>query len=410
MSELHPHSSSPTSTAAAAPPRPGLSWFARRRVEALDQASARIHGVLLAQVSRGERPQASTRTSRGVIAISVLVLASYAIAVVLLVIATVASKNVIGWFAVVLGWLIVVAIAPRPHRLEDVRLLPADDYPSTHRLVAAVAESVGTPAPDLIAVSIEFNAGVARIGWGRRQALVIGLPLWTLLTDDERLALLAHEMGHLRGRDTALSHLAAVAHGVLRRAATLLTPLPDDAYSDFVDDRRDVSEATMNAVGSLVLRVLSAPANLLLLLFERLAAVESQRREYLADLRAAEVAGTSAVVRLLVTTENLPGLHTLAAAGARRREDPFAVLETVRERPGPTAQQVAAARQRAREQDLRWDASHPRDDLRLSLAEARAAERSVGASDVQHGADRELAGLRGELTRQLSDELVHPYC
>ena len=437
MSELHPAPSTPApstpppSTPAPSTPaptrpipsvdpaRPRLSWFARRRVAALDAASARIHDGLLAQVGRGERPTVATGTSGGVLAISVLVLLAYAVAVVLLVVATLASKNVVGWLGVVLGWLVAVAIAPRPHRLEDVRPLPADEYPNLHRHVAAVAETVGSPVPDVIAVSTEFNAYVARVGWGRRQALVIGLPLRSLLTDDERLALLAHELGHLRGRDTTFGHVGWTAHGVLRRFATLLTPLPPDGYSDFADYRCGIegSQATMNAVAALVLRVLSAPAVLLLLLFERLAAVSSQRREYLADLRAAEVAGTAAVVRLLVTLENLPGLHTLAAAGVRRREDPFAVLDAVRERPDPTAQQVATARRRAREQDLRWDASHPRDDLRMSLVEARGAAAthtlpdplSGTLSDSQRGADRELAALRPELTRQLADDLTETH-
>jgi Zn-dependent protease with chaperone function len=194
---------------------------------------------------------------------------------------------------------------------------------------------------------------------------------------------------------------------VLCRAATLLVPLPADAYSDFVDYRRASSEAVMNAFGSLVLRILSVPATLLLLLFERLAAVDSQRREYLSDLRAADVAGTAAVVRLLVTLESVSGLRTLTAAGVRRREDPFAVLESVRARPAPTAEQVAAARRRAEDQDLRWDASHPRDDLRLSLVEARDAEGTLALSDTDD-ADGELARLRPALTRQLEDELIHP--
>jgi Zn-dependent protease with chaperone function len=322
-------------------------------------------------------------------------------------VATFASKNAVAWFGVVLGWLVVAAVSPRPGRLEDVHLLPAHAYPNTHGLVAVVAEAVGTPRPDLIAVSTEFNAGVSRVGWGRRQALVIGLPLWTLLSDDARVALLAHEMGHLRGGDTTVGHLVWTAHGVLCRAATLLVPLPADAYSDFVDYRRASSEAVMNAFGSLVLRILSVPATLLLLLFERLAAVDSQRREYLSDLRAADVAGTAAVVRLLVTLESVSGLRTLTAAGVRRREDPFAVLESVRARPAPTAEQVAAARRRAEDQDLRWDASHPRDDLRLSLVEARDAEGTLALSDTDD-ADGELARLRPALTRQLEDELIHP--
>ncbi|MFM6851759.1 MAG: M48 family metalloprotease [Terrabacter sp.] len=407
MSELHPPAAPPQPTRA----RPRGSWFARRKAAALDAASTRIHSSLLDVVSRGGRPSTSTRTSRGVLAFSVLILVAYAVAVVLLVVAVFASKNLYGWIGVVLGWLAVIAVAPRPNRLADVRPLGADEFPNLHLHVAAIASAVGTREPDSIFVSTEFEAGVTRLGWGRRQVLVIGLPLWTLLTDDARLALLAHEMGHLRGGDTTTGYVTWMAHGVLHRFATLLTPLPSDAYSDFTDYRVGVvgSQAILNAVGSFLLRILSMPATLLLLLFERLDAVSSQRDEYLADLRAAEVAGSRAVVDLLVTLGNVPGLHTLASAAVRRRDDPFAVLDGVRERPAPTSAQVAAARHRALQEDLRWDASHPRDDLRLSLVEARAAERTLPRTEVEGQADAELVTLRGELSRRFSDDLTDSF-
>jgi Zn-dependent protease with chaperone function len=229
-----------------------------------------------------------------------------------------------------------------------------------------------------------------------------------MLGDDERVALLGHELGHLRGRDTRVGLLLDLAHGILTRFATLLAPLPADTYSDFSRHHptQASSEATMNAAGSMLLRVVSAPAIGVLLSFERLAAVANQRREYVADLRSVDVAGSAASARLMLTLTNIAGLHTLAGAAARRREDPFVALERVRHRPDPTQAQVAATRELARRQDLRWDDSHPRDDLRLALIEARRTERSLPVTAAESGSDRELAGLRKALTRELSDELI----
>jgi Zn-dependent protease with chaperone function len=422
VSELHPTTPTPPpaprrppSHALTDPPaerarEPRLSWFARRRREALDRAASTMHDRLEAQVMRGERPRATTGTGTALLVLSVVVLGVFAAAVVLLVVLTFAPKNVWGWLGVALAWVVVVAVAPRPGRVE-ARELPPDEFPLTHAFVGEVAAAVGTSTPHGLGVTTEFTAFVAQPGLRRRPVLVIGLPVWTMLTDDERVALLAHELGHLRGSDTALAHLVDLAHGILLRLATLLTPLPGDSYSDFADYRLGVgeSQATMNAAGAGILRAVSAPATGLLLLFERLAAVDGQRREYLADLRAAEIAGTAANVRLLLTMENLPGLHTLAGAAVRRREDPFAALEQVRERPAPTGQQVAAARARAREQDLRWDASHPRDDLRLALVEAVAAKRSLPRTAAEAGSDRELAGLRHEMARELGHQLTDTY-
>ncbi|MER7071835.1 hypothetical protein [Terrabacter sp. NPDC000476] len=206
--------------------------------------------------------------------------------------------------------------------------------------------------------------------------------------------------------------LVGHAHGLLDRLATLLTPLPRDAVSDLVDDRLEVgrSQTTMNGLGRLVLTVVSAPAVVTLLAFERVASQEAQEREYAADLRAAEVAGTAAVVRLLLTTMGLAGVHTLAGAAARRREDPFTALEAVRARPDLTDRDVALARSRAREHDLRWDAAHPRDDLRLGVLEAHPAtpepEAQADRRALARAADAELTGQRTVLARRLRDELL----
>src|SRR5436305_1493785 len=59
-----------------------------------------------------------------------------------------------------------------------------------------VARVTGSPTPDLLAVSPRFNASVSRAGWRGRRVLTIGLPLWSALGDDQRVAVLGHECGH----------------------------------------------------------------------------------------------------------------------------------------------------------------------------------------------------------------------
>jgi hypothetical protein len=118
-------------------------------------------------------------------------------------------------------------------------------------------------------------------------------------------------------------------------------------------------------------------------------------------------------VRLLLTGMNTSGLHTVAGSAARRREDPFDALEQVRTRPAPTPSEVAAARARARAADLRWDDSHPRDDLRLEVVEARPSAPDPGALESRrllvHSADGELMSLRPALARELGHELLETW-
>lgn len=397
---------SPSTTA-----RTDLSWFARRRRAVTDAAARRTHADL---VARG-LSAAGSRTTTGLTVLAAGVLAVAAAAVALLAWATVLPKGLWGWVGVAAGWVLVAALAPRPVQVKGTTELDPAQFPATHRLLRDLAAAVGAPPPAAVHVDADFGAGVVSTGWTLRPTLVVGLPLWTCLTDDQRIALLGHELGHLRGRDTARAALLGHTHGLLERLATLLTPLPRDAVSDLEDARLGVqrSNAMMNGIGRAVLAVVSLPALLLLLVFERAVARESQVREYAADLRAAEVAGTSAVVRLLLTAMGIAGIHTLAGAAARRREDPFATLAQVRDRARMTAGQIAQARRRAREEGLRWDASHPRDDLRLSVLEAHPTAPDPTALEARHAlvraADAELAGLRPVLTRPFRDDLLESW-
>ncbi|MGW5237562.1 M48 family metallopeptidase [Monashia sp. NPDC004114] len=400
-----PPSLNPTSQQPTTAPVERLSWVARARRRALDAAAQRVHDRMAASGESGFSP-----SSAGLLTFCVLVLVVAVVCVAWLVWATFQPKNVIGWIAVVLAWVVVYEIFPRREHA-DVRELPSQDFPQVDRLVRDLANGVGVAPPRVIAASIEFNAAVASLPWRRGSILVIGLPLWTCLPSEQRAALLAHELGHLRGRDTLRARIVAGAHTILFGLATMLTPLPSDAYSEFYADypNRESSQAFSNAMGSAMLRIVSLPFVGLLLVFERLAAVESQRREYLADLNAARVAGTDATVRLFASVTNLAGLHTLAGAAVRRREDPFAVLEQVAARPALTGSEVEAARQRARAAERRWDDTHPPDDLRMSLLLVRPVSPSTAVLDAMPGAVRELAALRPELAGQLKADLLEQY-
>lgn len=407
-------SSSPmsrTATATSKNQHDESSWVARQRQAATDAAARRCHDDLVSGTAATTGPA----TTPGATVLAVAVLGVAAAAVVLLGWATVLPKNPVQWVGVVLGWVLVAAVLPRPVRTGDAVPLDPGAFPHTHELVASLAARIGVRPPAGLLVSTAFGAHVVDAGWRRRPVLTVGLPLWTCLAEDERIALIGHELGHLGGGGRARTAVVAHAHGLLERTATLLTPLPSDAVSDFEDPRLNVarSNAVMNGAGRGLLVALSLPAVLLLLAFERVTSRERQTHAYLADLCAAQVAGTTAVARLLVTVANLPGLHTVASAAVRRREDPFDALSRSR-REGPrTAGEVARARTLARSEGRRWDAAHPRDDLRLSVLEAHATEPGVDVlashRSLARRADTELAGLRPALQRALRDELLETW-
>ena len=59
---------------------------------------------------------------------------------------------------------------------------------------------------------------VTRVGVRGRSVLVIGIPLWLLLTPEMRVAVLAHELGHLDNRDPLCANLTRPATAIFASA------------------------------------------------------------------------------------------------------------------------------------------------------------------------------------------------
>ncbi|MFT4295663.1 MAG: M48 family metallopeptidase [Micropruina sp.] len=90
----------------------------------------------------------------------------------------------------------------QPEPAEGVEIVPAE-HPQLWAEVAELAALAQTAAPSRIVIVPEVNAAVAEVS-GRRE-LEIGLPLLATFTRGELRAVLAHELGHFAGGDTAES-------------------------------------------------------------------------------------------------------------------------------------------------------------------------------------------------------------
>lgn len=99
-----------------------------------------------------------------------------------------------------LAWLVgglLVAIGallfPRPHRLPaDAEVLARSSAPEMYGAARRVAEAVGARPPAAVAVrDLEVASEYVEVGWRRRPVLVVGLPLWLVLSARQRVVLLA---------------------------------------------------------------------------------------------------------------------------------------------------------------------------------------------------------------------------
>jgi heat shock protein HtpX len=328
--------------------------------------------------------------------------------IVLLLILALAAY--VSWLVVAgSGWLrwpgavflagVLWCVRPRiPKLADDVTQLDRDAAPRLWALVDEVARLVGVPSPAILGVDADYNAYVTAVGWRRRRALVIGLPMWDCSAVPARLAVLGHELGHLAHRDLhrgSVTHAARMASGQIARLL-----MPD------VFDRRDRQRA-VGAFGlALVVRqLLALPAVAAYRALTRLIMRSRQRAEYLADLAGARVAGASGGREGMETALDIEAIRIRAQAAARRGEDPWA--ETAR-RVAVPERELLRRRRVCELSGHRTDESHPPTHLRLDLIAARGepvGAVSLGPAELA-GLEAELAPLRVRLDRQFRDDLL----
>jgi heat shock protein HtpX len=188
---------------------------------------------------------------------------------------------------IILASLTYVLI-PRVYRLKEPTLDRAQ-YPAIYKIADEASALLGADPIDGIVVHQSFNASYTISGFRRKKLLIIGLPLFSSLNPEEKLAVIAHEIGHHANRDITRSSFLG---GVQRALGRLFVSLyPDTDYSD---------EVALLAIPLDWLR--KGLAYIVLVLWYAMGLAvwkDSQRAEYYADYSAASVAGTRATVSAL---------------------------------------------------------------------------------------------------------------
>ncbi|MEV6973355.1 M48 family metalloprotease [Kitasatospora sp. NPDC093806] len=298
-------------------------------------------------------------------------------------------------------------------------VLKRTDAPALYGLADRVAAELGAPPVGVIAVEQDFNASMSVVGVRRTSVLTLGLPLWEALDEQQRIALLGHELAHRINGDHRHGLWLGSASGALVR------------WYDFVRPRQRHSEgiglvALIFLIGDYLseafLGVVRWLLNRVHLLLERLTAQAGQQAEYRADEFGARVASTEAACGLLATLLLGPATRTVTmrlraeinsrprSGGGRARRDSA---------PGPDVdllwqqlrEHLAAIGPLERERLLRRsrrdghavDRTHPPTHLRLALLERRPAVAAAVTSTATESAAiaAELASHRARIARTL---------
>ena len=184
-------------------------------------------------------------------------------------------------------------------------------------------------------ITNEFNAWFGRFGLRGHRVMGLGLPMLAVLTAEQRVALVAHEVAHDVNGDPVRGRYIGNAYGALRTLHGMLTPIR------WRTNRRGggvmAAEATIGgAFTNTALRIASRVTRPFVTAFEVLMRRESQRGEYLADALSADVAGAAGARSMLRASHLAPMLDATAQSIVAARGDKDDLFASLRRRIAAT--------------------------------------------------------------------------
>ena len=300
---------------------------------------------------------------------------------------------------VLVGVLAVFVVFTRPRLPQrdrsHVRVLRGE-APTLFGVIDEIAGKLGASAPTELAISADYNAWTTRVGVRRRLLIGIGLPLWDTMHDDERLAVLAHEVAHDVNGDLRRGAVTGGAIDVVAGWDDVLWPPPWEMVN------HDVSHMLGWCIQYVVWQV---PRGILWAL-GRLTFSSMRTGELRADVLSVECAGKAAADRALRKTLYLrPVLFSIGKALETGAERPLSagrrhIDELADERRRSYAESASAS-------ETRVDGTHPPTAQRLEAIDALpwSTPRIAFGRDRSAAIDRELAAARGLIAEELRGRL-----
>lgn len=359
-----------------APPTPEKRWAARRKQRARVRAEKLCDQLTAA---RDLRPASATGVMVTVVSTLVHLVTLGVVIASLLVIRTWSATYWWAWALGGFGMLVAIVVRPRlwralrkPKGLEEA-CLTRETAPSLFALLELCAAQLSAPVPDYVQMSSAFNAGTRDFGLRRRKLLTLGVPLWTVLTGPQRIALLGHELAHHVNRDVAHGLWATTARRSLIEWIKLFNPR--ESRRERIVRRRTAGIRPIESLASLLapaaIIVLFGPAFLIAMAcygwLSRLDLQSGQRAEHLADELGARLGSSAAAIALterLALDESVRYFLRLQRS-ARSAGDPWPTLRAYLDSiPDHEKRRRVLLDER---RGTRVDATHPANYLRRRL-------------------------------------------
>jgi len=220
--------------------------------------------------------------------------------------------------------------------------------PELYRMVERLCERAGLPMPALYVIPDPTPNAFATGRDPKHSAVAVNEGLLRILDHEEVEGVVAHELAHIKNRDTLISTVAATIAGAITMIAQMAQWA---ALFGGLGGSRDDDEG-MNPIGLLVMMIVGPIAAMVLQL------AISRSREYLADRTGAEICG-----------------RPLALAGALRKLEMAAGVRPMHAQPA-TAHMFIVNPLRGQALASLFSTHPPMDD-RIARLEALAQEQGT---------------------------------
>jgi heat shock protein HtpX len=186
-------------------------------------------------------------------------------------------------------------------RMAGAREVSPEEAPQLHSIVDELAYRAGLPKPR-VAIVDSPSPNAFATGRDPNHAVVAATTgILRILNREELMAVLGHELGHVRNRDILVSSIAATIAGAITMVAQMLQ---FTAMFGGLGGRSDDREG-VNPIGALAMIILAPMAAMLIQM------AISRSREYGADVTGAEIVGdpmalASALAKLEAGSQQIP--------------------------------------------------------------------------------------------------------
>jgi Zn-dependent protease with chaperone function len=322
-----------------------------------------------------------------------------------------AAKNKIlilyGVFALSLFVMLRPRVCPVPKNS-----LHREGYPQLFKIIDKVQAALKAPAVGYVVVDEQFNASFGNTGWLWRPTLTLGYPLLHVLSTEEKIHLIAHELAHGVNRDPARSFIAGTAVETLNRWYDLL------ANHDWQASPDHESTASLLAywgayIGRWAMRVLSIIPLALSKLLCHLIWQDSQQAEYLADRLAAKVAGQTASISGLYKLNYGLVVEQSIQQAVMRREDTTLWERLDKNLSALPEHELERLKRLMTKEDARLETTHPPTGHRVAAIQALPVTTPMvilSRSEADAFED-ELQRFQNSVAEKLHDDYVNGlYC